>query len=241
MEIIEQIIHSVIGRLNKNDSSLFDMIVQECIHYTDAPVHSLQEMRYKRSTKVKGDVFEAWCVLYLRYKGYTVWLLKELPDEIRTEIGLGTWDVGIDLVARKDGRYSAIQCKFKRPRKGNVQGTFIPYNCVNWKEVSTFFSLCHRTQERAKWQHHIVMTNTKYVRRMGQPTRYDKTMAYGTFTKLGRLDLIRMIKPHEEPRRWVIEDDREEHVQIEKEKEKETKKEKEQEKARLAFFMKSSI
>ena len=185
----------ILSRLvSKPNDGLFDGIVSEFISYVDRPVHSLQEMRDNRSTKMKGDLFEAFCVLYLQRKGYTVWLLKETPADILAHIGLGTFDVGIDLIARKNGRFSAVQCKFKRPRAGFVKGTWLPYNCVNWKEVSTFYSLCHRTQEKAQWQHHIVMTNCKYVRRMGNATPYDKTFAYGSFSKLSVIETIDMIK-----------------------------------------------
>lgn len=37
------------------------------------------------------------------------------------EVGLGKWDVGIDVIAYKDDRYNAVQCKFKRSRKGTIQ------------------------------------------------------------------------------------------------------------------------
>lgn len=135
---MESILRSSLSISNKQ-IILFDHIMQSCLDYTDAPVHSIQEMREKRSTKVKGDLFETFCVLYLRSKGYRVWLLKDIPDDIRMEVGLGKWDVGIDVIAYKNNRYNAVQCKFKRSRKGTIPGTFIPYNCVNWKEVSTFF------------------------------------------------------------------------------------------------------
>jgi predicted helicase len=178
---------------SNNSSNPFDDLVTKLVEHVDRPVHSIQEMRQHRSTKVKGDVFELFCVVYLRHQGYNVWLLKNIPDDVRVQLGIGTRDVGIDLVAEKNGRYSAVQCKFKRPRPGFVKGTWLPYNCVNWKEVSTFFSLCHRTQETANWQYHMVMTNTKYVRRMGKATIHDKTIAYGTFAQLTGLNMASMI------------------------------------------------
>lgn len=177
--------------------SPFDQLVECMVEYTDRPAHSLQEMRENRSTKVKGDLFETLCVLYLTQKGYTVWRCKEIPADMCSALGMTNFDVGIDLVAEKNGRYSAVQCKFKRPREGFVKGTWIPYNGVNWKEVSTFYSLCFRTQQQANWQHHIVMTNTKSVRRMGKTTEYDKTYAYGTFNKLTSLNLLEMLPKKE--------------------------------------------
>lgn len=211
MDSLYKILHRLISTTNSTNV-LFDELVRLCLEHHDEPVHSLHEMRTKRSTKVKGDLFEAFCVLYLRYKGYQVWLLKDVTDDILIQVGLGRRDVGIDLIAKKDDRYHAIQCKFKRPRPGLIPGTWIAYNCVNWKELSTFFSLCHRTQAQAKWGKLIVMTNTTHCRRMGKATFQDKTYAYGTFAKLTRMDLLRMlhtdIHPDTgEPLRLVIEED----------------------------------
>ena len=194
---MDELIHWVSSHPTQGKSP-FDQLVECMIEYTDRPVHSLQEMRDARSTKVKGDLFETLCVLYLTQKGYKVWRCKEIPKDICAVLGMTNFDVGIDLVVEKNGRYSAVQCKFKRPREGFVKGTWIPYNGVNWKEVSTFYSLCFRTQQHANWQHHIVMTNTKSVRRMGKATAYDKTYAYGTFNKLTTLNLLDMLPKKEE-------------------------------------------
>jgi hypothetical protein len=209
MEQLSTILRSLVSLTGSNlkEADFFDTCVEKIIEYHDAPVHSLQEMRQKRSTKVKGDLFEAWCILFLRIRGYQSWLLKDVPEEILSSLGMKRFDVGIDIVAYKYGRYSAIQCKFKKPRPGFVKGTWLPYNCVNWKEVSTFYSLCHRTQGKANWKYHIVMTNCKYVRRMGDPTPHDKTYAYGTFASLSRLDLVEMI-----PKKRIIVIESEEEV-----------------------------
>ena len=192
MDTIKRILSSLVSKDNTHDS-LFDQLVVKCLEHYDAPVHSIQEIRSKRNTKVKGDLFEAFCILYLTHKGYQAWLLKEVPDDILTQFGMKRFDVGIDIIALKDGRYSAVQCKFKKPRPGFVKGTWLPYNCVNWKELSTFYSLCQRTQTKARWERHIVMTNTKNVRRMGNATQYDKTFAYGTFQALTRIQLSQML------------------------------------------------
>jgi len=168
----------------------FDQVVEGLLHYTERPVHSLQEMREARSTKVKGDLFETFCARYLEWKGYTVWRCHDIPLDVCAALGMTRFDVGIDLVAEKHGRYSAVQCKFKRPRG---------WYGVNWREVSTFFSLCFRTQQQANWQHHIVMTNTKSVRRMGNASPYDKTYAYGTFKKLTTIHLLELVSPAPPP------------------------------------------
>ena len=143
-------------------------------------------------------MWECFCKLYLqKIKKYDhVWLLNEVPDDILEKLSLKKRDVGIDIIACKKNKYSAVQCKFKTPRQGTVPGTWIPYNCVNWKELSTFYALCNSTNNN-KWEQHIVMTNTKYVRHMGNKTKKDKSMCYGTFSKLSSIEFISLIDKNE--------------------------------------------
>lgn len=196
MDQLKSIIRGVVSRPPSiPGSSLFDELVSRILEYHDAPCHSLAEMRARKNTKVKGDIFESFCKLYLlRIRKFDdVWLLSEVPDDVAQHLGIGKRDVGIDIVARLGEEFSAVQCKFKMPRSGTVPGTWIPYNCVNWKELSTFYALCGRTNEN-RWKHHIVMTNTKYVRHMGDKTRKDLSICNGTFQKLTSLDMLDMIK-----------------------------------------------
>lgn len=193
---LENIIRRIVSvnEISLTNLNLFDMVVSGILEYHDKPVHSLSEMTQRRRTKTKGDLWEVFCKLYLKnIKGYDdVWLLSEIPDGILEELSLCRRDVGIDIIARKAGKYTAVQCKFKRPREGLVPGTWIAYNCVNWKELSTFYALCYKTNGN-KWQNHIVMTNTKYVRHMGGKTTKDKSICVGTFNKLTRMDLLTII------------------------------------------------
>ncbi len=71
------------------------------------------------NTKVKGDIFELMTKYYLlinptyRTKLKDVWLLNEVPTNVRKYLNLPTNDEGIDLIARtKDNEYWAIQCKY---------------------------------------------------------------------------------------------------------------------------------
>ena len=206
-DVFESIVKRVISTESSTTATDFDRFVTACMEETSQPVHSIQEMRHQRSTKRKGDLFETFCIRYLHSKGYEAWLLRDVPQDILDACGMTRFDVGIDAIARKQSKakaksdsgkekqrvLSAVQCKFKTPRPGFVKGTWLPYNCVNWKEVSTFYSLCHRTQAKANWERHIVMTNTMYVRRMGDPTPYDRTYAYRTFCGMSRMDWVRSI------------------------------------------------
>lgn len=67
-----------------------------------------------------GRIFEQFCKLYyqiepsLACEYSQIWLFADVPIDIRTALNLGSTDHGIDLVLEaRDGRFSAIQCKFK--------------------------------------------------------------------------------------------------------------------------------
>lgn len=207
MDPIIKILKESINRYTKYSSSesLFDSFLKTCATYTDEPVHSLAELREKRTTKVKGDIFENFCVLYLKYilEFDQVWLLKDVPLEVRELLTLGTKDFGIDLVVKKNNKYSAVQCKFKTPRKdGTVPGAeFIRYNKVNWSEISTFYALTGRS---GPWYKCIVMTTAKSVAKppgvskdsgsdaLDKVFSKDWRICIGTFQKVSTLDFIKM-------------------------------------------------
>lgn len=193
METVIQILKDSITRSTSKKEELFTSFLGLYLTHTTESVHSLAELREKRTTKSKGDLFERFCQLYLKYirKYDEVWTLKELPKEVREALSLETHDVGIDLVAKKNGRYSAIQCKYKTPRSDGVvaDAKFIRYNTVNWQELSTFYALCSRS---GPWDKHIVMTTAKSVRRMGHRNEKDLSICLGTFQKLTTLDFIAM-------------------------------------------------
>lgn len=205
MDPIIQILKDSVNRAVRNSSTEtpFESFLKVCATYTDEPVHSLTELREKRTTKAKGDIFENFCVLYLKYilEFDQVWLLKDIPTEIREMLSLGTKDFGIDLVVKKNNKYSAVQCKFKTPRKdGTVPGVdFIRYNKVNWSEISTFYALTGRS---GPWHKCIVMTTARSVAKppgvsKDKDDKDDKSfkdwrICIGTFQKLTTLDFIKM-------------------------------------------------
>jgi hypothetical protein len=195
MESLIQLLKDSINEYTKYDGKfeLFDIFLKLYLTHTTEPVHSLAELREKRTTKHKGDLFECFCQLYLKYiKNYDeVWMLKELPPSIREALSLESHDVGIDLIAKKNGRYSAVQCKYKTPRQdGTVKDApWIWHNTVNWSSVSTFYALCART---GPWEKYIVMTTAKSIKRMGHKNEKDLSFCIGTFRKLTTLDFISM-------------------------------------------------
>jgi len=91
-----------------------------------------------------------------------------VPESLRKELALRRADFGIDIVARKDGKYHAVQCKYRERQLG-------------WSELSTFEALCQRT---GPWQLHWVMTTAPSVRRIGRRGPKDKSYCIGSWRGL---------------------------------------------------------
>jgi hypothetical protein len=169
---MESLLHTILLR-----GGGFDDFLVECQKWYSAPAHTFTEMRTRDNKKIRGDVFEEFCVLYLRHvSGYTqVWLLKDVPEEILTTLSLKRPDVGIDILCERNGKYSAVQCKYKKP-VGHKSKTM-----VTWKQLSTFYALVLRT---GPWEKYIVMTNCDYVRHMGKKTPKDLSICLARFRKI---------------------------------------------------------
>jgi hypothetical protein len=158
----------------KSPTNLFDEFIQECQRWYSQPAHTLQEMRTRDNKKVRGDIFEDFCVLYLKeVKGYQdVWLLEDLPEELLTNLSLKRRDMGIDIIVRHNGEWCAVQCKYKTPR-GEGKKSYI-----TWSALSTFYAMCLRT---GPWAKYIVMTNCDYTRHQGPKGPKDLSICLGTF------------------------------------------------------------
>lgn len=166
---VEKVLYAI---LLKSPTNLWDAFEEECRKFYDQPAHSLTEMRTRDNKKVRGDIFEEFCVLYLKHvRGFDeVWRLQDVPDEILAKLGMKRVDMGIDIVARKGDNFSAVQCKYKKHTSAKI-------NMVTWKALATFYGLCLRT---GPWNKYIVMTNCSYVRHQGAKTAKDLSICMGT-------------------------------------------------------------
>lgn len=84
------------------------------------------------NTKQKGDIFELITKYYLlieptyRTKLKNVWLLNEVPIDIKKYLNLPNNDEGIDLIAQtKDNEYWAIQCKYIENENTSITREYI--------------------------------------------------------------------------------------------------------------------
>lgn len=89
------------------------------------------------NTKGMGNAFEKLTKLYFLinplYKSMydEVWLLDEVPAKDLECLELPRQDLGIDLIARNESEYHAIQCKYHSDKSNTVKNS----------EISTFTSL----------------------------------------------------------------------------------------------------
>ena len=165
-------------------SNLFDAFLVECQKWYEQPAHTFTEMRVRDNKKVRGDVFEEFCVLYLKHvrKFENVWRLENVPDELLTKLSLKRPDVGIDIIPESGGKYYAVQCQYKKH-------VSMKKNVVTWKALSTFYALCMRT---GPWEKYIVMTNCDYCRHMGKKTVKDVSICLKTLQSITKEQWIEM-------------------------------------------------
>jgi predicted helicase len=182
MDNLQNILHQVFLR---SPTNLFDEFVLECQKWYSIPAHSLVEMRKRDNKKIRGDIFEEFCVLYLKHvlNYEKVWRLPDVPEEILVKLNMKRRDMGIDIICENNGIYTAVQCKYKKHSNNRK-------HCVTWKELSTFYALCLKTQ--ISWEKYIVMTNCQYVTHMGQKTEKDQSICIGTFRNISKDEWIKM-------------------------------------------------
>lgn len=174
---MESLLHSILLRGPTPGYTLFDEFITECQKWYEQPAHTFTEMRTRDNKKIRGDVFEEFCVLYLKHvRGYTnAWRLEDVPDDVLGGLGLGRVDVGIDIICEHKGKYTAVQCKYKK-HTGYKSKTI-----VTWKQLSTFYALVLRT---GPWEKYVVMTNCDYVRHMGKKTEKDLSICLRRFRQM---------------------------------------------------------
>jgi predicted helicase len=177
---LQRVLHEIFLR---SPSNLFDEFMLECQKWYDEPAHTFTEMRTRDNKKIRGDIFEEFCVLYLKFiKGHnSVWRLEDVPDTILEKLSMKRKDMGIDIVIYDGNDVIAVQCKYKK--RGLAK------SAVSWQALSTFYALCMRT---GPWTKYVVMTNCDYVRHQGKKTSKDISYVLNTFRTISGSDWIKM-------------------------------------------------
>jgi len=183
---VQDIMHAVFLR---SPSNLFAEFISECQKWYENPAHTLSEMRMRENKKLRGDMFEEFSLLYLKYvKGYkNVWLLKDVPDDVLGKLTMIRKDMGIDLIIETvDTTYIAVQCKYKKH-------VSTKQNILSWSALSTFYALCLRT---GPWEKYIVMTNCVYTRHQGKKTKQDVSYCLKTLQNITKDEWLLMCNVH---------------------------------------------
>ncbi len=180
-EITNELISSIRSSLSQFNVNPFDVILDRIKIYYERPCSNVLEFK-RRTLKVKGDIWEQFCVMYLKAKGYTdVWLLQDVPDQILEQLNLRRKDDGIDIIATKTRGnstiYFAVQAKYR------IKSRTKPHTVLGWTQLSTFYSLCART---GPWVKYVVMTNCDSVSRRGRKSKMDYTIALARFQSTSR-------------------------------------------------------
>ncbi|VVU95361.1 Restriction endonuclease [seawater metagenome] len=183
MDFLKEELGKVISKPNVN---LADELIYICQNYFDKPVHNMTDLK-KKNQKLKGDIFECFCLLYMKYvyKLEKIWLLHETPEDVLLKVGLKRKDMGIDLIGQdKIGDYYAIQAKYRKRNK-NKKTT------ITWKQLSTFYALVLKT---GPFKKHIVFTNADSARHVGNKTDKDLTITYNRLNKITHFEWLQMLE-----------------------------------------------
>jgi predicted helicase len=182
MEDLQKLLYKI---FLKSPNNLFDDFILECQLFYDKPAHNLLELKQRKNTKIKGDIFEEFCVLYLlNIKKYNnVWLLKNVPEDILNNLHLQRQDMGIDIIVEHNNEFYAVQCKYKKSTSTK--------NILSWQQLSTFYALCLKTGPYNKY---IIMTNCDYTRHQGEKTNKDLSFCLKTFQNITKDEWLSMCK-----------------------------------------------
>lgn len=183
INIIKKIIDTNLK--NNKDKNLFDLIANDINNIVDNKIaHNITELKDKNNfKKEKGDLWEAFCFLYLLHilQHDYVWFYKDVPPQMKEKLNLTKNDFGIDLISIKDGKYYAIQCKFKKP--------LTKVQIISWRSLSTFYAIVTKT---GPWEKHIIMTNVNSCKHIGEKTKQDLSLCIGTFRHTPHFDWLKI-------------------------------------------------
>ena len=180
----------------ENPEAAVRQVLQAALSYEDVWARLLDRIHIlygDRATKVVGDFWEAFCVLYLRATDQYlhVWPWSSVPAEVRAHLGIAGRDKGIDLICQLNNKqFIAVQCKYRRRQEQAFRTVTLPgravtnmatgmgslapsrtihprTNQLQWKEVATFDALCART---GPWAETLIMTTCTGVSRPPRKT-----------------------------------------------------------------------
>lgn len=181
---IEKEIQTYIRKsLSQSDINIFENISGHFQTFYDRSCTNMTQLK-KRTKNESGFIWEHFCLMYLKSKGYgECWLIADTPEEILKKLNLSRIDMGIDIVIKHKNGFFAVQAKWRSNKKKASKIS------LTWNKLSTFYALCARS---GPWLKYIVITNCDYVRRQGRKSKMDQTIAKGSFFGCKRESWIKM-------------------------------------------------
>lgn len=178
----------------KEGHEIWQDLCEFCGSFANRSAHSLTELREikARSTKTKGDLFEAFAMIYFeKIEGLSpLWNIKDLPYIHAEALGLTTKDMGIDLIGFKGRERYAIQVKYRTRPVSKIKAKTRRL-VIGWKDLATFYGLVGRT---GPFDVHCVFTSADGVRRAGRKTSKDLTIGHTALKSLSRDQWYSMVK-----------------------------------------------
>lgn len=200
IQVIKNMIKQNISLVDKQNN-IFELLLKSIELYNSLSkskkMISMTDIKNLDNKKIKGDLFEAFCYLYIKYilNHDEVWLYKYIPIEIKQELHLTPTDYGIDIVSKHKGKYYAIQCKYK---KSSDKKQFI-----SWRSLSTFYAIVHTT---GPFERHITMTNVNGCRHIGKKGQKDLSICIGTFKSIKFFNWLNLINQKDELNNEIIQE-----------------------------------
>ena len=157
----------------------------------------IYEITSTMTKREKGDYFEKYVYdLFLNHPELSIdlekiWLYRDVPQQIIKKLKLPKRDKGIDLLAIINGKYYAIQCKYRQN----------PNDVVSWSEIATFFGLSFGMTDQI--YRGIVVTNTNRICRELADSEKVKAI-YGDFFNKKKIATIFDNKPQIYPRNYQL-------------------------------------
>jgi hypothetical protein len=171
--LLSRVAFEVVGKSDANPLNLFIRLIED----------------ETKNSKEKGDLFELFSICYLinfmpSYQLKQLYLLSDLPEQMRIDLGLRTADRGIDIIGvDQQNRYWAIQAKFRGYRNFRPN-RYRRSVMVRWSEISTFLALANST---GPYVNNLVITTAKGVSWGGNKKQLNcKTVCYGRLNGISR-------------------------------------------------------
>ncbi|MDY0192846.1 MAG: DEAD/DEAH box helicase family protein [Aliarcobacter butzleri] len=133
-------------------------------------------------TKNKGDLFESITKYYLliepiyKTKFKNVWLLREVPNDVKKYLNLPDKDEGIDLIAQtKEDEYWAIQCKYRSDE----------FSAITRNDIASFLDISNNICKNIS---HKLVCSTASSQSYKFEKLYDNTISFLLYDTWNNLD-----------------------------------------------------